>query len=90
MVAAPVYKRAVELMEADLGDELVALDAERGNCFGFNEVGTWVWRRLAAPTSFEVLRDGLLDEYDVGSEQCSAELRELLDEMTAKGLIVAA
>ena len=34
-------------MEAELGEELVALDPQAGNCFGFNEVAAWVWRRLA-------------------------------------------
>ena len=85
----PAYKRAVELMEADLGEELVALDADRGSCYGFNEVATWVWRRLREPASFDQLRDELLAEYDVGKEQCTAELRELLDDMALKGLIEA-
>jgi hypothetical protein len=81
------YKRAVELMEAGLGDELVALDPEQGDCFGFNEVATFVWRRLAEPASFEQLRDELLDEFEVGEQQCSAELRPLLDVMIEKRLI---
>ena len=88
-MTGPAYKRAVELMEADLGDELVALDAERGSCFGFNEVATWVWRRLREPANFDQIRDGLLAEYDVSEKQCTAELQELLDDMAMKGLIEA-
>ena len=82
-----VYKRSLELMEADIGDELVALDASAGNCFGFNQVATSVWRRLAEPKTFDQLRDDLLNEYEVSREQCSNELRDLLDDMTAKGLV---
>jgi len=52
-------------MEAELGEELVALDPQAGNCFGFNEVAAWVWRRLAEPASLDQLRDELLKEYDV-------------------------
>ena len=81
------YRRAIELMEADVGDELVALDPNGGNCFGFNEVATWVWRRLAEPATFEQLRDGLLAEYEVSSDQCSSELHELLDDLANRGLI---
>lgn len=81
------YRRASELMEAGVGDELVALDPERGTCFGFNTVATSVWRALADPRSFDQLRDRLLEEYSVGADQCSAELQELLDDMEARGLI---
>ena len=86
-MSSPVYKRSMELMEADLGDELVALDARAGNCFGFNEVATSVWRRLASPKSFDQLREALLEEYDVGADECSAELKQLLDDLVAKGLV---
>jgi hypothetical protein len=74
-------------MEAELGDELVALDPDGGNCFGFNGVATSVWRRLSEPKSFDQLRDELLDEYDVDRDQCSKELQGLLDDMIAKRLI---
>ena len=51
------YVRAVDLLEADIGNELVALEPEAGNCFGFNEVATVVWRKLAEPKSFDELRE---------------------------------
>jgi hypothetical protein len=74
-------------MEAELGDELVALDPDGGNCFGFNGVATTVWRSLSEPKSFEQLRDELLNEYEVDRDQCSGELQGLLDDMIAKRLI---
>jgi hypothetical protein len=85
-----LYRRATDLMEANLGAELVALDPARGNCFGFNEVATWVWHRLEQPASFDQLRDGLLKEYEVSEEQCASELQELLDELSSKGLVTTA
>jgi hypothetical protein len=87
-VITDVYRRAVDLMEANVGDELVALDARAGQCFGFNGVATSVWKRLEHPRSFEQLRDALLADYEVGSHQCSVELAELLDDLVLKGLIV--
>jgi hypothetical protein len=84
-----VYKRAIELMEAELGDELVALDANGGQCFGFNNVASSVWRELEEPRRFEQLRDALLEQYEVEPEQCSRELRELLDHLVSKGLVAA-
>ena len=83
------YKRAVHLMEAELGDELVALDPAGGQCFGFNSVATSVWHQLTGPQTFEQLRNALLEEFDVGPEQCGRELQELLDDLCARGLITA-
>jgi hypothetical protein len=48
-----------------------------------------VWRALVTPRTFDELRDALLAEYDVSAEQCSIELRVLLDDLAEKGLIVA-
>jgi len=86
----PVYKRRAELMEAELGDELVALDPSAGECFGFNSVATSVWRELQQPRTFDQLRDALLDQYEVEPGQCAQELEELLDDLAAKGLVTRA
>lgn len=86
-MSSPEYRRKADLLEADIGDELVALDPAAGSCFGLNEVATFVWRRLASPATFEQLTQDLLAEYDVAEERCVRELGELLDDMAAKGLI---
>jgi hypothetical protein len=74
-------------MEAELGDEIVALDTNRGQCFGFNSVAASVWRHLQEPKTFEQLRDALVNEYEVDAEQCARELRGLLDNLSEKGLV---
>src|SRR3954467_6604784 len=81
------YYRNGEVLEAEVGDELVALDAAAGDCFGLNEVARTVWRHLAEPKNFAQLRDALLMEYDVGLDQCTAELHELIDDLVASGLV---
>ncbi|HEX6785437.1 MAG TPA: PqqD family protein [Sphingomicrobium sp.] len=85
-----MYKRAVKLMEAELGDELVALDPAAGQCFGFNNVATSVWRQLEQPKDLNQLRDALAAEYDVEPERCERELKDLLDDLCEKRLIVLA
>lgn len=86
-MTSPTYSRGVDLMEAEIGDELVALAPDAGECFGFNEVAATVWRSLAKPKSFDQLRQELLDDYEVAAEQCTSELRELLDNMVERGLL---
>ena len=87
MSATTIYHRARPLMEAELGDELVTLDVDGGHCYGFNAVATSVWRLLAEPRSEAALRRALLDEYDVGADQCTRELHELLADLVARGLV---
>lgn len=86
-VSSSKYRRALDLMEAEIGDELVALAPEEGQCFGFNDVATAIWRSLASPKSFNELRDELIETYDVSVEQCTRDLNELLDDMISKGLL---
>ena len=81
------YRRSVELLEADINDELVALEPDQGRCFGFKSVAKDVWRKLERPRSFEELRQELLSEYDVAEDQCDRELRELLEDMAKAKLI---
>jgi hypothetical protein len=83
----PRYVRARELMEADMDDELVALDPQGGLCFGFNSVATSVWKLLSQPRSEAELQAALAEEYDVAPERCRADVRELLDDLAAKGLV---
>lgn len=82
-----VYRRAADLLEAHLDEELVALEPKRGECFGFNEVATRVWESLETPKSFDELRDELLQCYDVSPDQCTRELRDLVDDLLDKGLV---
>lgn len=81
------YSRAVTLLEAEIDSELVALDEAGGQCFGFNEVATDVWRLLHKPRSFHEIRAALLEAYEVDPVQCSEELEELLTDLCARGLV---
>lgn len=86
-MSATIYMRAQELLEAEIGTDLVAFDPRSGSCFGFNSVAASVWSKLATPKTFDQLRDALLDDYDVGIDECSRDLRVLLDDMSNQGLI---
>jgi hypothetical protein len=84
------YRRATELMEAEVGDELVALQPDLGVCFGFNNVATEVWKQLETPKSFDELKNHLLAGYEVDEQRCSSELQQLLAQMGEQGLVACA
>ncbi len=74
-------------MEAELGDELVALEPEGGFCFGFNSVARRVWELLADPRSTEELESALLEEFEVGPTECAEGLRAVLIDLEKLNLI---
>lgn len=86
-MSVPIYRRKIDLLEAELGDELVGLDPQAGLCFGFNDVAATVWRLLNEPVTLKQLCDALMAEYDVSQELCGADVTELLEDLVAKGLV---
>lgn len=85
----PTYVRARDLLEAELGDELVALDVEDGLCFGFNPVAAAIWRQLAKPIALNSLVDALTEEYDVAAEQCREDVGATLEMLQKHHLVRA-
>lgn len=73
-----------------LGDESAILSLTNTVYYGLNPVGTRVWNLLQKPRSIGELRDALVDEYDVEAERCERDLLELLEKMSAEGLIEVA
>lgn len=74
-------------VSADLEGEAVVLDTAAGEYYGFNEVGSFIWRLLQEPMTFAELIDALLDEYGVDRDRCEAEVRDLLGRMMEKNLL---
>jgi hypothetical protein len=86
-MSEPTYRRAVALLEAEIGDEIVALDRQAGHCFGFNPVASDVWRMLARPMSEAGLCRELSATYEVEPARCRSEVAELLARMMDLGLV---
>jgi hypothetical protein len=81
------YRRTAATMSTDVGDDVVALQAERGFAYGMEEVTASVWRLLEQPRNLDSLVGALTDEYDVEEAQCRDDVGALLDRMEAEGLV---
>lgn len=82
-----VFRKKADLLESDVGEEIVALDVNRGQCYGLNAVGSRVWRLLDAPMSIRDVCSALQDEYEVEPEVCREEVSRLLADLQSEGLI---
>jgi hypothetical protein len=81
--------RSDGFIEAEIDNEIVALNIEKGACYGLNNVGSRIWTLLASPTRIDDICAKLLAEYDVEPETCQRHVLDLLEELRAEGMITA-
>jgi Coenzyme PQQ synthesis protein D (PqqD) len=79
-VAPSVYVRA-------FGDELVLLDFSRGEYFGLDETGAFVWRELESGRSLGEIADALVERYDVARDAAYSDIVALVTHMQSQALV---
>lgn len=86
-VSNTYYIRNRKTISGRLHDELVMMNIEQGKYFSLNPVATRVWDMLERPVLMDELCDLLMDEYEVGFEQCHKEVDGLLAEMVRLDIV---
>lgn len=82
-----LVERRGEMIETEVDGELVALHIDNGTCYGFNSTATRIWAMIEQPRRLSELKDELMREFEVDSATCEAQLKELLNELAADGLV---
>ena len=77
-----------ECVYCELEGEAVILNLQDGIYYGLNCVGLRIWELIQQPRTLGAILDALLEEYDVGREECRGGVLELLRELREKKLIV--
>ena len=70
-----------------LGEEAVILNLKNGVYYGLDAVGSRIWAHVQEPKTVNEIRDALLNEFDVEGRLLENDLRALLEELAAEGLI---
>ena len=89
MSNASLYTRTGDVIEADVGGEVVLLHTQSWQYFEFDKVGGAIWNLLEAPNSIDRVVHALMTQFEVGEEQCARETKAFIDDMVAQGLVVA-
>jgi hypothetical protein len=76
-----------DVLVRELQGESVLLNLESESYFGLDEVGTRMFRALAATGRVEAAFEALLSEYEVEPESLRADLGEFVDRLAAAGLL---
>ncbi len=78
---------ASRVVGTELDGEFVMLDPESGNYYGLNEVGSAIWRLLAAPRRLDEVVAHVCATFDVTPERCRADVEHLVNELAARRLV---
>jgi hypothetical protein len=78
--------RSDGLLTAEVDGELMAMNIDRGTCYGLNGVGTRIWDLLVEPRTIDDICALLVREYDVDPARCRSEVADLLSELCEEGL----
>jgi hypothetical protein len=84
---ATVVARNDGFIQAEIDNEIVALDIEKGACYGLNAVGSRIWTLLESPIHIGDICEKLLTEYDVEPATCERQVLDLLEELRTEGII---
>jgi hypothetical protein len=76
-----------DLLATELGAELVILNLRDGVYYGLEDVGVRIWQLLQEPVTVATIRDTLVSEYDIEAACCERDVRTLLGELAARGLL---
>ena len=71
----------------EIDGELVALDVEKGDCFGMDRVGATIWKIADSPRSVGEIADRLVESHDVERSQCLADILPFVGELVEAGLL---
>jgi hypothetical protein len=74
-------------VSCDLGGEAAILHLKSAIYYGLDPVGARVWDLLRTPKTLAEIRDAIVAEYEVDSETCERDLRDLLEKLAAERLI---
>ena len=65
----------------------MALDVEKGMCFGLNATGSRVWEMLDTAQCGRQICARLMQDYAVDPATCEREVLELIHALMAEGLV---
>jgi hypothetical protein len=85
--AASIVVRRDTMVEAEVDGDVVALDIDKGTCYGLNHVGSRIWKIIAEPSRVADVCTRLISEYEVDDETCQRDVLSLLEELRGDDLI---
>jgi hypothetical protein len=76
-------------VSTNFDDEVIIMETEKGLYYQLNEVGAVIWRTIQrTPSRVPDLVKAVMEEFEVGEEQCRADIEKLVRDLHEAGLVV--
>jgi hypothetical protein len=75
-------------LSTSIPGEIVILDPESGQYFGLEGVGARAWALLEATATLADMVRTISAEYEVDAATCERDLRSLIADLRARGLVI--
>ncbi len=82
-----LVSRGAGLIEAQVDNEIVGLHVQNGTCYSFNPTATRIWQLIEQPRMLADICATLGAEFNVDPATCEADVRAMLDDLAADGLV---
>jgi len=79
--------RSDQAVYTEFEAEVVAMNPDKGHCYGFNKVGSRIWQLAAAPVPIHEICAKLSSEYNVESETCNKQVIDFLEGLRLEELV---
>jgi hypothetical protein len=81
------YVRVKKVLFSKVGPEVLALNVDRGQCYGLNDTASAIWEMLDTPQSVPAICAAIEASYEVDPDECRIEVERLLGEMVKDELV---
>lgn len=78
------------LQAVEMDGEFVMMGLDQGEYYAVKGVAATLWRHLAEPRDLDTLCALVAEEYDVTPEACRADVAAFIEQLTGKGMVLAA
>ncbi len=75
------------LIEADIDQEIVALNIETGICYGLNGAGSRIWNLMQTPIRISDICASLVAEFEVEPDDCERDVIGLIEQLLSENLV---
>ena len=87
MTLTDMFNVSSQAIARQVGDETVILHLGSGTYFGLDAVGSRIWQLMEKGKSLNEIRDVVLDEYEVSSEDVERDIAGLIKDLLAQDLV---
>ena len=76
-----------DVMAYDLDESVAILDQATGTFYTLDEVGRFIWQKLAEPITIDRLKDAIIDSYDCDPDIAANDIQGLIEDLQRARLI---